>query len=172
MLSAAAAEAAVAAANPEAKETVHAETIAAPMRGDAIAMSEVPDPVFAGGVMGQGAAIVPSEVKLFAPVSGTVTVLAQTGHAVGIVSDAGCELLMHVGIDTVTLEGKPFAAHVAVGDHVERGQLLLDIDLDAIKAAGLSPVTPVIVANTAAFDTVEPHVGAPVAPGDPLIDVR
>ena len=172
-LSAAAADAAVSAATPEvAAPKAVAETIVSPLAGKAIPMGEVPDPVFAGEIMGKGAAIVPSEGRLYAPASGTVTVFADTGHAVGMISDGGCELLMHVGIDTVTLEGKPFTAHAKVGDHVERGQLLLEIDLDAIASAGLSPVTPVIIANTPAYDVVDAHTGADVAPGDALIDVR
>ena len=172
-LSSAAADAAVAAVTPAA-ETAAAtpETIASPMTGVAIAMSEVPDPVFSGEIMGKGAAVVPSEGKLYAPVTGTITVFAETGHAVGMVSDAGTEILMHVGIDTVTLEGKPFTAHAKVGDHVERGQLLLDIDLGQIRDAGLNPVTPVIIANTPAFSEVEAHVGSAVKPGDALVDVR
>lgn len=172
-LSAAAADAAVAAATPSAPAAApHAETIAAPIAGKAIPMSEVPDPVFAGEIMGKGAAVVPSEGKLYAPVAGTISVFAETGHAVGMVSDAGTEILMHVGIDTVSLEGKPFTAHAKVGDHVEQGQLLLDIDLAAIAAAGLSPVTPVIISNTPTFSAVEGHVGHDVKPGDALVDVR
>ncbi len=151
---------------------VKPETIVSPMAGTVIAMTEVSDPVFASEAMGTGAAVIPSEGKLYAPADGTVIVLADTGHAVGMSTDAGCELLMHIGIDTVTLEGKPFTAHVKVGDHVTAGQLLMDIDLDYIKSKGLDTVTPVIITNTAAYETVEPHVGGAVAPGDALIDVR
>lgn len=106
-----------------------------------------------------------------APAAGTVTVLAETGHALGMTTDAGAEVLMHIGIDTVTLEGKPFTAHVKVGEHVEAGQLLMDVDLDTIRAAGLDPVTPVIVTNTDAYATVTPHAGAAVRPGDALVEL-
>ncbi|HIR90623.1 MAG TPA: PTS glucose transporter subunit IIA [Candidatus Limicola stercorigallinarum] len=170
--SSAAADAAVAAATPEAAHTAVAETIAAPLAGTAIPMSEVPDPVFAGEIMGKGAAIKPTEGKLVAPAAGTITVFAETGHAIGLTTDNGCEILMHVGIDTVTLEGKPFTAHAKVGDHVQPGQLLLEIDLAAIEAAGLSTVTPVIVANTPAYSGVTAHVGGNVAVGDALIEVQ
>lgn len=169
-LSAAAADAAVAAVS-DAARAVRAEVLLAPMSGTAIKMTEVPDPVFASEAMGTGAAVRPTEGRLCAPAAGTVTVLAETGHALGMTTDAGCEVLMHIGIDTVTLEGKPFTAHVKVGDHVEAGQLLMDVDLDAIRAAGLDPVTPVIVTNTDAYAEVTPHAGAEVHAGDALVDL-
>lgn len=150
---------------------VRAETILSPIAGTAIAMSEVPDPVFASEAMGGGAAVVPSEGRLCAPAAGTVTVLAETGHALGMTTDSGAEILMHIGIDTVTLEGAPFTAHVAVGDHVEAGQLLMEVDLAAIKKAGLNPVTPVIVTNTDAYAALVTHTGATVRPGDPLVEL-
>lgn len=169
-LSAAAADAAVATVT-DAAPAMRAEVLLAPMTGAAIRMTEVPEPVFASEAMGTGAAVRPSEGKLYAPAAGTVTVLAETGHALGMTTDAGAEVLMHIGIDTVTLEGKPFAAHVKVGDHVEAGQLLMDVDLDAIRAAGLDPVTPVIVTNADAYATVAPHVGMAVRAGESLVEL-
>ena len=169
-LSAAAADAAVATVT-DAAPAMRAEVLLAPMTGAAIRMTEVPDPVFASEAMGTGAAVRPTEGRLYAPAAGTVTVLAETGHALGMTTDAGAEVLMHIGIDTVTLEGKPFAAHVKVGDRVEAGQLLMDVDLDAIRAAGLDPVTPVIVTNTDAYTSVTPNVGTPVSAGDPLVEL-
>ncbi|MBM6814047.1 PTS glucose transporter subunit IIA [Olsenella uli] len=169
-LSAAAADAAVATVT-DAAPAMRAEVLLAPMTGAAIRMTEVPDPVFASEAMGTGAAVRPSEGKLYAPAAGTVTVLAETGHALGMTTDAGAEVLMHIGIDTVTLEGRPFAAHVAVGQHVEASQLLMDVDLDQIRAAGLDPVTPVIVTNTDAYASVTPHAGAQVGVGDALVDL-
>lgn len=169
-LSAAAADAAVAAV-AGAAPAVRAEVLLAPMAGTAIKMTDVPDPVFASEAMGTGAAVRPTEGRLCAPAAGTVTVLAETGHALGMTTDAGAEVLMHIGIDTVTLEGAPFTAHVKVGDHVEAGQLLMDVDLDAIRAAGLDPVTPVIVTNTDAYATVTPRAGVTVRPGDTLVEL-
>ena len=169
-LSAAAADAAVATVT-DAAPTVRAEVLLAPMTGTAIRMTEVPDPVFASEAMGTGVAVHPTEGRLVAPAAGTVTVLAETGHALGMTTDAGAEVLMHIGIDTVTLEGKPFAAHVKVGDHVDAGQLLMDVDLDAIRAAGLDPVTPVIVTNADAYATVAPHVGMAVRAGESLVEL-
>lgn len=169
-LSAAAADAAVATVT-DAAPAMRAEVLLAPMTGTALKMTEVPDPVFASEAMGTGAAVRPTEGRLVAPAAGTVTVLAETGHALGMTTDAGAEVLMHIGIDTVTLEGKPFAAHVKVGDHVEAGQLLMDVDLDAIRAAGLDPVTPVIVTNADAYATVAPHVGMAVRAGESLVEL-
>ena len=166
----AAADAAVATVT-DAAPAVRAEVLLAPMTGAAIRMTEVPDPVFASEAMGTGAAVRPTEGRLVAPAAGTVTVLAETGHALGMTTEAGAEVLMHIGIDTVTLEGKPFAAHVKVGDHVEAGQLLMDVDLDAIRAAGLDPVTPVIVTNADAYATVAPHVGMAVRAGESLVEL-
>lgn len=169
-LSAAAADAAVAAVT-DAAPAVRAEVLLAPMAGEAIPMSEVGDPVFASEAMGPGAAVRPTEGRLCAPAAGTITVLAETGHAIGMATDAGCEVLMHVGIDTVTLNGAPFTPHVAAGDHVEAGQLLMDVDLDAIRAAGLDPVTPVIVTNADAYTGVTPHTGTTVRAGDALVEL-
>ena len=169
-LSAAAADAAIAAVT-DATPTAQAEVLLAPMTGTAIKMTEVPDPVFASEAMGTGAAVRPTEGKLYAPAAGTVTVLAETGHALGMTTDAGCEVLMHIGVDTVTLEGAPFTAHVKVGDHVDAGQLLMDVDLDAIRAAGLDPVTPVIVTNSEAYTRATPHVGTTVRAGESLVEL-
>ena len=157
------------AAAPAAAAAVRAETILSPMAGTAIALSEVPDPVFASGAMGGGAAVIPSEGRLCAPATGTVTVLAETGHALGMTTDAGAEVLVHVGIDTVTLGGAPYTALVAVGEHVEAGQPLMEVDLAAIAEAGLNPVTPVVVTNADAYAALAPRTGTAVRPGDPLI---
>ena len=155
----------------DAAPAAQAEVLLAPLAGTAITMTEVPDPVFASEAMGTGAAVRPTVGKLYAPAAGTVTVLAETGHALGMTTDSGAEILMHIGIDTVTLNGAPFTAHVAAGEHVEAGQLLMDVDLDAIRAAGLDPVTPVIVTNSDAYATVTPLVDDAVRPGDPLVEL-
>lgn len=162
----AAGDAAVAAA------AVKAETIVAPMAGESVPMETVEDPMFAAKVMGDGCAIRPTEGKVFSPVNGTITVLAETGHAIGLLSDNGCELLLHIGIDTVNLEGKPFAAHVAVGDKVTVGQLLMDVDLNQIKKAGLPTTTMVIITNTDAYSKIESTTGVTVAAGDKLISIK
>lgn len=124
-----------------------------PLTGQAKELSQATDPVFASGVMGQGVLIDPSEGILVAPVDGEVSVLFPTNHAVGITATNGVELLMHIGMDTVGLEGKGFTAHVKQGDKVKAGDKLISFDIDVIKAAGLVAETPVIVTNQTDFNT-------------------
>lgn len=146
------------------------ETIVAPMAGEAVAMTSVADPVFASEAMGKGTAIEPTEGKVFAPVSGTITVLADTGHAVGLLSDGGAEILIHIGIDTVNLKGEPFTAHVENGQRVKAGDLLMDVDLGRIARAGLKSTTMVIVTNTDDYASVQSDLGQ-VKVGDPIIEL-
>ncbi|HFI0853609.1 TPA: PTS system trehalose-specific EIIBC component [Streptococcus suis] len=124
-----------------------------PLTGEAKDLSQATDPVFSSGVMGKGIVIDPSEGKLFAPVDGEVSVLFPTFHAIGITTSTGVELLMHIGMDTVGLEGKGFTAHVKQGDKVKAGDLLIDFDIAVINAAGLVAETPIIVTNQTDFDT-------------------
>ena len=121
--------------------------IASPLSGQVKEFSQATDPVFAQGVMGQGVLIEPSQGDLLAPVDGVVSVLFPTKHAVGIVSDQGVEMLMHIGMDTVNLEGKGFTAHVSQGDRVKAGDKLISFDIDLIKDAGYVTETPVIITN-------------------------
>lgn len=129
--------------------TVLAETaeVVSPLAGQVKPLSQATAPVFSSGVMGQGVVIEPSQGELVSPVNGTVTVLFPTKHAVGIVSEEGVEMLMHIGMDTVSLDGKGFEAHVAQGDKVTVGQKLISFDMDIIKKAGLVTETPVIITN-------------------------
>ena len=108
---------------------------------------------------------------MFAPVSGTISTLFPTYHAIGITSDQGVEVLIHVGMDTVGLQGKGFVPKIAQGDHVEKGQLLMDVDLDILKQAGLSTITPVIITNTNDCALIEKLEVTTVASGDPLMKV-
>ena len=121
--------------------------ISSPLSGQVKELSQATDPVFAQGVMGQGVLIEPSQGELLAPVDGIVSVLFPTKHAVGIVSDQGVEMLMHIGMDTVNLEGKGFTAHVSQGDRVKAGDKLISFDIDLIKDAGYVTETPVIITN-------------------------
>lgn len=129
--------------------TVLAESaeVVSPLAGQVKPLSQATDPVFSSGVMGQGVVIEPSQGELVSPVNGTVTVLFPTKHAVGIVSEEGVEMLMHIGMDTVSLDGKGFEAHVEQGDKVIVGQQLISFDMDVIKEAGLVTETPVIITN-------------------------
>ena len=121
--------------------------VVSPLAGQVKPLSQAKDPVFSSGVMGQGVVIEPSQGELVSPVNGTVTVLFPTKHAVGIVSEEGVEMLMHIGMDTVSLDGKGFEAHVEQGDKVVVGQQLISFDMDVIKEAGLVTETPVIITN-------------------------
>lgn len=129
--------------------TVLAESaeVVSPLAGQVKPLSQATDPVFSSGVMGQGVVIEPSQGELVSPVNGTVTVLFPTKHAVGIVSEEGVEMLMHIGMDTVSLDGKGFEAHVEQGDKVVVGQQLISFDMYVIKEAGLVTETPVIITN-------------------------
>lgn len=147
---AALAQAEVSQAAPVASTTASAGTVSSivsPLTGEVKSLSEAVDPVFAQGVMGQGVLIDPSEGELVAPVSGTISVLFPSKHAVGLVTDEGVEMLMHIGMDTVNLDGKGFKAHVSQGDKVVAGDSLISFDIAAIKAAGYPVETPVIVTN-------------------------
>ncbi len=125
-----------------------------PLRGRLVPLSEVSDPAFASGVMGRGAAVADPEGRVVSPVDGEVTVLFASKHAIGIHGAEGTDILIHVGVDTVKLEGKHFTAHVAQGDTVRRGQLLLTFDPDAIRAEGYETTTPVLVTNAADYGKI------------------
>lgn len=148
---------------------VTGEEIASPVSGKAIALSDIADEAFASGAMGLGIAIRPNEGKLYAPADGEITVFFPTGHAIGMKTDNGAELLIHVGMDTVTLEGKGFSPKKKQGDHVRKGDLLLEFDLNVIKEAGLTADTPVLVTNPEAFAGIEPIQPGEVSHGDIVI---
>ena len=117
--------------------------VAAPVSGTVVPLSEVPDPTFAQGILGPGAAVQPSEGRIVAPANGTVDMMFDTGHAVSMTTAEGAELLIHVGIDTVNLKGEHYTAKCKSGDTVRKGDTLIEFDLDAIKAAGYE-VVPVV----------------------------
>jgi PTS system beta-glucosides-specific IIC component len=150
------------------KNETRTQEIASPLSGTVIALSELKDAAFASGALGNGVAIEPSEGKLFSPVSGTVSVLFPTNHAIGITTDQGAEILIHIGMDTVQLEGKHFKAHIAQGVRVEKGQLLIEFDISQIEAAGYIVTTPVVVTNHQVVSTSENQVKA----GELLIELQ
>lgn len=143
--------------------------IASPLDGTAVALSEVPDPVFGGGVMGPGVAIEPTGNTVVSPGAGTVAAAQPTGHAFGLELDNGVELLIHVGIDTVNLKGEGFEVHVKAGDRVEQGTPLVTFDRAVIEKAGYPLITPVIVLNGDGFATVDPAGFGPTTTGAPLL---
>ncbi|HDX9579701.1 TPA: PTS glucose transporter subunit IIA [Bacillus pseudomycoides] len=144
--------------------------ISSPFNGEVMALSTIKDAAFASGALGKGVAIEPSEGKLFSPVSGTVSALFPTNHAIGITTDQGAELLIHIGMDTVQLDGKYFSAHIAQGDHIEKGQLLIEFDIASIQKAGYAVTTPVVITNPDQYDLVITE-GKNIVAGDRLIEL-
>ena len=145
--------------------------ILAPMSGSVLALDQVPDSTFASGLLGKGVAIIPAVGKVIAPFSGEVASLFQTKHAIGLLSDSGIELLIHVGIDTGKLDGVPFTAHVKEGDKVQAGDLLLEFDRQAILDAGYDLATPIIISNSDDYRSVEIVSASVVDAGQPLLSV-
>ena len=145
--------------------------ILAPMTGEAKNIGECKDPVFAQEVVGKGTMIIPSEGKLYSPVDGTISMLTETGHAVGIKSNSGVEILMHIGLDTVELEGKPFTLKASKDQQVKQGDLLVEFDIDAIKAAGKSTQSPVVITNSDQYD-INVIKSGNVTHGDELIEIK
>lgn len=143
--------------------------IAAPVSGMVIPLEQVPDPTFAQGILGKGAAIEPAEGCIIAPADGTVDMMFDTGHAVSMTTTDGAELLIHVGIDTVQLKGAHYKACCKTGDKVKKGDLLIEFDPAAIRDAGYSIVTPVIVCNTDRFSDIRTAATGAVVAGDPLL---
>jgi len=139
--------------------------------GKVVSLDDVPDKVFASRALGEGVGIIPSNGTIVAPVSGVLATVAGTGHAYGIKTDDGVEVLVHVGIDTVRLKGEGFTVNVAKGDRVTAGDVLATVDLEVVKAAGYDPTTIVVVTNTKSLTTVAPLTGKDVAVGDPVIDI-
>ena len=125
-----------------------------PVKGKVIPLAEVSDETFASGVLGDGVGIQPSEGKVFAPFDCTVAAVFDTKHAIGLETPEGVELLIHIGMDTVTLNGGPFTVYVEAGQTVETGELLLDFDMEKIRKAGLDTVTPVIVTNPGQYKNI------------------
>lgn len=130
-------------------------TITSPLAGEVKELNQATDPVFAQGLMGRGVVIVPSQGELVSPVNGRVTVFFPTKHAIGILSDEGVEILMHIGMDTVNLEGKGFEGYVSQGDKVKAGDKLISFDIDKIKKAGYVTETPVIITNSDKYQVEE-----------------
>lgn len=146
-------------------------TICAPLTGKAVALSEVSDPTFGEEILGKGAAVIPADGKVVSPVNGTVETVFDTLHAIGLKSEDGVEILIHIGLDTVKLNGKYFKAHVKNGDKVKVGTLLVEADLEGIKKEGYDVITPVIVSNSFDYGDVLAATGQEVKAGDDLLKV-
>ena len=126
-------------------------TIASPLTGNVIPLSEVKDDVFSNEIVGKGAAVIPEKGEVRAPEDCEIASVFDTKHAIGMVTKDGVEILVHIGLDTVELKGEHFDTHVKQGDHVKKGQLLVTFDIEAIKKAGYDITTPVLISNTADY---------------------
>lgn len=152
-------------------QSTNSETIFSPITGELKNIGECADPVFAQELVGKGVLVLPSEGKLYSPVDGTISMLAETGHAVGITSTMGAEILIHIGLDTVELQGEPFTTHLEKDAQVKQGDLVLEFDIDQIKAAGKATESPVIVTNPDDFE-LKVQSSGPVKYGDPIIEIK
>ncbi|MDO4680564.1 MAG: beta-glucoside-specific PTS transporter subunit IIABC [Aerococcus sp.] len=153
----------------ELAESAREEIIASPVSGEVSPITDTPDEVFSSQALGKGVMVMPDEGLVVAPANGTITSLFPTGHAVGITTEMGTELLIHIGLDTVNLEGKGFKILVKQGDTVAAGQELIRFDMDTIKAANLSPAIPIVVTNTKNLTDVLPTTEKQVKRGDYLL---
>lgn len=153
------------------KVGVKEQVITSPLVGNIIPLSETTDAVFSSGAMGYGVAIEPTIGEVVAPADGTIRLLFPTNHAIGLATDDGAELLIHVGMDTVELDGSGFKAHVVQGARVKKGQLLLSFDIESIKLAGYSVTTPIIVTNTNKYHSVNTIASGKVNLEENLLEI-
>ena len=153
------------------EQTAEIKKIESPLAGTVIPLSEVHDEVFASGMMGKGCAVIPEEGKVYAPFDGKVVGLLDSHHAVGMESTDGVEVLIHVGMDTVKLNGRCFTIHVEEGEQVKKGQLLLEFDIPGIKEAGYEVTTPIIITNSDEFNDVEMKAEGQVTVGTEILEL-
>ncbi|MBQ3032700.1 MAG: PTS glucose transporter subunit IIA, partial [Anaerotignum sp.] len=146
--------------------------ILAPMSGKIIPLEQVPDEAFSGRLLGDGAAILPKDGKIYAPVDGEVATVAETLHAYGLRTEDGLEILIHVGLDSVRLQGKGFTSHVRVGDRVKAGDLMAEVDLGLLKKEKIPTITPVVICNGAERFSLQMAEGRVSAGKDMLISLN
>ncbi|MFC7371669.1 PTS glucose transporter subunit IIA [Fictibacillus iocasae] len=148
------------------KEKQTEDTLVAPLTGKVVALEDVPDPTFAQKMMGDGIAIEPIEGVVVSPVNGEIVQFFHTKHAIGIKSEAGTEILIHVGLETVGMKGEGFEGHVEVGDKVSAGDKLLSFDLDLIKEKAASTITPIIITNSDKIETLNKRAATEAIKGE------
>lgn len=153
------------------KPETDTNTIASPLKGSVIALSEVPDQTFASGVLGQGAAVKPADGNVVSPGNGIVSTLFDTFHAIGLTLDNGAEVLIHIGLNTVELNGEGYTAHVKDGDRVSTGQTLITFDKKAIEEKGYDTITPVIVTNSDDYEKVIQAATGDINIGEPILSL-
>ena len=145
--------------------------IASPIDGSVMAVSKLSDPVFNEDILGRGIAIIPSSGSIFAPADATISLMFDTGHAVSLVTDMGVELLIHIGIDTVKLNGRHFAIHTKSEAQVKLGDLLVEFDAEGILNEGFDVATPVVICNPDSFKEINFAAEGPIKAGEPLITI-
>lgn len=143
--------------------------VGAPLAGEVVPVGQVNDPTFADEILGKGIAIRPTGNKVYAPCDGTIGMMFDTGHAVSMTSTEGTEILIHVGLETVGLNGKYYTVHAANGDEVKKGQLLIEFDREAIAAEGYDTITPVVICNSMDYSEVKTFTGKTVEPGEKVV---
>lgn len=143
--------------------------ICSPIEGKAVSLKQVDDPTFSEEIMGKGVAIIPTVGRAVSPVDGKVSALFDTKHAIGITSDSGVEILIHIGLDTVKLGGKYFTSHIKVGDKIKKGDLLVEFDISAIEREGFETITPILVTNVDDYNNVISLIDKEVKENEELI---
>ncbi len=146
--------------------------IYSPLNGEIIPLKEVSDEVFSSGMLGDGIAVEPSDGKLVAPCAGVVGHIFDTQHAINVVSDFGCEILLHIGLDTVKLKGKGFNVKVKEGQRINKGDLLCEFDREIIKGAGLKTTTPMVITNANEFTKIDARLKCAINAGDSVLKVE
>lgn len=145
--------------------------LGAPLEGECVSLKQVNDPTFSEEILGKGIAIVPADGTVYAPANGEISTVFPTGHALGLTTEDGVEVLIHIGLDTVKLNGQHFTIRANAGDKVRKGDLLIEADIEQIKAAGYDVITPMIICNTTDFASVEGKTGKTVKPGDDCLEI-
>ncbi|MCI8356489.1 MAG: PTS glucose transporter subunit IIA [Lachnospiraceae bacterium] len=146
--------------------------LVSPTDGKLVSIKEVSDPTFSEEILGKGVAVIPSDGKFCAPADGTVTTVFPTGHAAAVTTEEGVEVLIHIGLDTVKLDGKHFTIRTEEGKKVKAGDVLIEADLEKIKEEGYDIITPVIICNSDDFSSIEPEAPAQVGRGDYIVTLK
>lgn len=145
--------------------------LGAPAEGECVPLSQVNDPTFRDEILGKGIAVIPEKGLICAPADGEVSTVFPTGHAVALTTSEGVEVLIHIGLDTVKLEGKHFQIRTETGKKVRKGDVLIEADIDAIRKEGYDCITPVVICNSSDFSKVEGKTGIHVAAGDDCLEI-
>lgn len=146
--------------------------VESPVSGRLVSIKEVNDPTFSEEILGKGAAVIPSDNRICAPIDGKVTTMFPTGHAAAVTGDNGVAVLIHVGLDTVKLKGEHFTIHVSDGQEVKKGDLLMEADIEKIREAGYDVITPVIICNSDDYSEICMEESGDVAQGDVILKLK